>query len=257
MDWHARDAFPPWACPACTTGSLRLQPKLELHETLASRKNGPHADPTEYTGRFHGWLKCDRPGCGEVAVVIGDAATEPEWDDEGQQSYETLFRPTAISPAPLMFLPPKRCPEEVQKELVRAFALYWLDPTAAGNTMRSCVDQILTRRGVPRATVTKGRRRWLTLHRRIERFQLLKPSAGNALMAVKWIGNEGSHGTLAAADVLDAVEVIENVIDDFWGDRRRTLSRLIAQVNRARRPRSRAKPRTRRKPSPGPVTTRT
>jgi len=253
LHWYQQGSFPTWPCPARTTGSLRLQ-KLDDEETLASRRQGPHRHPMEYSGRFHGWLRCDRAGCGEVAVVIGEVGTDIEVDEEGHQDWVSIYRPTAISPPPPMFVPPKRCPEEVQKELVRAFGLYWIDPTAAGNALRSCVEHILTRRGVSRNSVSKGRRHRLTLHARIERFQKTHATAGDALMAVKWIGNEGSHGGLTNGDVLDAVDVIENVIDEFWGDRMRALSRLVAQVNRKRRPRSKVKRKAKNnEAAPGPL----
>ncbi len=247
--WYAKESFPAWPCPVCTTGSLRLQALEEL-ETVESKRKGRYANPTDYSGRFHGWLKCDRAGCGEPAVVAGNAAIEPDWDDKGEQSWQTIYRPVVISPAPPMFVPPKRCPEEVQGELVRAFGLYWGDPTAAGNALRSCVEQILTRRNVPRyATSPRGKRQRLTLHSRIEKLQKADDEAGKALMAVKWIGNEGSHGALKDEDVLDALDVIEDVIDRFWGDRKRTLARLVAQVNRRRRPRSKVVPRVEKKVS--------
>jgi hypothetical protein len=139
----------------------------------------------------------------------------------------------------------------VQRELVRAFSLFWGDPTAAGNALRGCVECILTRRGIPRNTVSKGKRRRLQLHDRIVQFEKKSPRQAGALMAVKWIGNEGSHaGSLQLTDVFDAMDVIKDVIDNFWGDREKTLARLINEINRERGPRSRRR-RRRRKGTPG------
>jgi hypothetical protein len=116
------------------------------------------------------------------------------------------------------------------------------------NALRGCVEVILTRRGVPRTTVSKGKRHRLFLHDRIELFQRRDAEVGAALMAVKWIGNEGSHaGALTPADVLDALEVIEDVLERFWGDKRRTLARLITKINQKRGPRSRRRRRRRPK----------
>jgi hypothetical protein len=214
---------------------------LEVKETAASNALGRHAQEQEYSGRFYGWMKCNRAGCDETAVVIGDARYSPDVDEDGNTDWDLVYRPVAINPPPPMFIPPKACPKEIKTELVRAFGLYWTDPTAAGNVLRGCVELILTAKKVRRTETAGGKRRRLTLHRRIELFQKSDAEAGKALMAVKWIGNEGSHaGALKLPDVLDAVDVIENVIDEFWGDQG-GLAQIISEVNRRRRPRSKAK----------------
>jgi hypothetical protein len=236
-----KESWPGWPCSVCTTGTWTLR-DIKVEETGASKRQ-VNPPPWDFAGRFRAVLRCNRGTCDEPAVMIGDVSVEVDVGDQGEQFYENWFAPTSVYPAPLLFLPPKKCPEAVQKELVRAFALFLPDPTAAGNALRATVEAILTDRGVPRTAISsKHRRQFLKLHDRIDAFSKTNPSVAEALMAVKWIGNEGSHeGALKRADVVDALEVIENVLDDLWGDKGKTLKRLIVSINKRRRPRSKVR----------------
>lgn len=64
--------------------------------------------------------------------------------------------------------------------------------------------------------------------------QAKRPEVANALMAVKWIGNDGSHdGKLTVDDVLDGVDMLEHALNLLYGDQDDILRR-IAVVNRDR-----------------------
>jgi hypothetical protein len=54
-------------------------------------------------------------------------------------------------------------------------------------------------------------------------------------LAIKWLGNEGSHegvGELKTDDLLDGFELFEHVIDQVCTKRTEKLKRLAANINR-------------------------
>lgn len=242
--------WPDWPCPTCRTGTLKSVKDLHRYEDTAEWKRTQYdRNPYDLSQRFSWWFRCNRANCREPAVVIGEEGVSPEFDDDGTDYPVTYYRPLAIDPSPPLFIPPKRCPEDVQAELVRAFALFLRDPTAAGNALRGAVERILDHKQVPRTVISKKQKRVrINLHDRIVMFKAANAEAAEALMAVKWIGNEGSHaGSLSRSDVLDAMDMIENVIDKFWGEKDQTLQRLIARVNKSKKPRSKLRKRKQKK----------
>ena len=72
----------------------------------------------------------------------------------------------------------------------------------------------------------------LTLHSRIEDFAKTDAENGAILLAIKWLGNSGSHpGGLTRDDVLDAFDMIEYVLEDRFGTTKKDLMAKVAAVN--------------------------
>jgi hypothetical protein len=92
---------------------------------------------------------------------------------------------------------------------------------------------LLTEQGVRRTTISKRRKREaLSLHSRILEYRAKRPDVAELLLAVKWLGNAGSHpgtGTVSQEDLLDGFEMLEQVLDEVY---RRTRARL-ATVRKA------------------------
>lgn len=85
----------------------------------------------------------------------------------------------------------------------------------------------------------------MTLHARIEEYRKKDPGLGDSLLAVKWLGNAGSHATLTRNDVFDALDMVEHVLDEVFTQRAKTVAKLAKKINKARGP---ARPgRTRRR----------
>ena len=79
----------------------------------------------------------------------------------------------------------------------------------------------------------------LSLHARIDLFRQTNPDLADALMAVKWIGNAGSHSRpIMREDLLDGYELMEHVLDELFVQREKRIARLSRQINRRKRPRS-------------------
>lgn len=72
----------------------------------------------------------------------------------------------------------------------------------------------------------KGKYHELKLHDRLLLFQESDPKQGNRLLAVKWLGNTGSHEEqVSAEDLLDAYEVLEHALAEILD---KTSSRVDA-----------------------------
>ena len=121
-----------------------------------------------------------------------------------------------------------------------SFKLYWLSPEACANSIRSVVEGLLTHFKVRLTSKNaKGQRVLLSLHARIDLFRQTNPDLADALMAVKWIGNAGSHSRpIMREDLLDGYELMEHVLDELFVQREKRIARLSRQINRRKRPRS-------------------
>ncbi len=216
---------PDWTCPTCKLGSLTLVANsLMSYETRRSRdarKNDEAWTPEHTEERAHLALRCARPGCGEYVIVTGFLSSKQV---DGFETYEDEFRPLFVQPSPELVDLPPNCPSTIAAQLRRAFTLFWLDPSAAANRVRASVECLMDHQRVARG---------LSLHRRIERFQAAQPNLGHALMAVKWIGNDGSHRReLARGHLLKAFEMLSHVLEELYGQREQRQKRVAKMAGR-------------------------
>lgn len=130
-----------------------------------------------------------------------------------------------------------RC-QQIKEEIRKSFALYWVDISSCANRIRSGVEMLLTQQQIPIKQIGKnGKDYSLSLHERIVLFQQVNPQAATHLLAIKWIGNAGSHSSrLSEEDVLDSYEILEYVLDDLFEKRAERVAKLSAQINSYRGP---------------------
>ena len=179
--------------------------------------------------------------CAEKVIVFGLFKTEwsrGEVSEEyyGGEGYEPSYLLRYSIPVIPIIIPPPGTPESVKEAINSASELIWIDPGAAGNRLRYAVELLLTDRKVSRFTIDKDRKRVsIKTHDRIVSFKKSQPEAGEALEAVKWIGNAGSHeGSLTVHDVLDASGVLDHALWLVYGKDSQTLQRHIKSVIKAR-----------------------
>jgi hypothetical protein len=91
---------------------------------------------------------------------------------------------------------------------------------------------------IPRKGKTKnGKLLPLTLHARLERYEEKNADVASKLLAVKWLGNIGSHtGELAHSDVLDAFELISFALDEVFEKKSDRLKRMAEKIIRHKGP---------------------
>jgi Domain of unknown function (DUF4145) len=189
-DYVSRSDWPRAGCPVCGDGYLIPETFETLESPESMRLHDDESwEPDWIRGTFHGSLKCVIPSCGEWAE---------------------LFRLRIALPAFPILTPPSETAEQVKEAIHGASEVLWVDPSAAANRLRFAIETALTAIGMRRYTRKNGKLIRISTHQRITEFKKRDLEAGEALEAVKWIGNSGSHGdSLTASDVLDGAEFLE------------------------------------------------
>ena len=211
-----------------TTISSGVSKRLEDHEGW---------DPDWSKGVFHGLLRCSSPKCAEPVVVVGEyridvaAQSVESW----RGGYVSLLRLRYAHPALVLLDCPVRTPEAVRSAVAAASLLVWADPGAAANRLRLATEELLTAQDVPPSAIVQGNNKRLHAHQRLERLSARNSVAAEALMAVKWIGNEGSHtDALTVGDVLDGAEMLGSALRALYDTSDEEVRRLVRETNNAK-----------------------
>jgi hypothetical protein len=238
-DWVEPDAWPHALCPSCEQGHLNSEPLVTVPTADAERLRGDDDwEPDWITGSFHGVLRCSLASCAEPVVVSGDYKVDMELAPDGKWfgAYAPFVRLRYAQPALSMITCPDATPDAAKAAIAAASLVVWIDPGAAANRLRLAIEEILTAQRVRRFNTAPGRkRRRLPTHTRIVEFSARKPAAADALMAVKWIGNEGSHADgLTTRDVLDGADMLAHALRLLYDTSADDLQRRIRSVNKKR-----------------------
>lgn len=237
----SKETAPNWPCPRCGGGHLRLIPEsLSKCWTGDTQEASSHEffDAEWVELRFVAMLKCDNSKCQEPSVVSGTGRVE-EWPSEDGMFYKELFTPSHISPSPKLIAMPLNTPKPVVEELEQAFIASWSDFSSAGNRIRVAVERLMDSLKIPKTTVNKNNKRTaLSLHSRIEKIKDKYPNTHELLLAIKWLGNAGSHSTVLTHEaVFDALDIFEVVLNELYSTHTSTIKTLAKQVNSRKGPR--------------------
>jgi hypothetical protein len=232
--------LPHWRCTTCGKGQL-----MPMHDKLLIEETGPSLaahdidawEPEWIVARFAGFLQCNYKACYEVASISGDAPIDVfEYQDEFEHVQEVKHHHTvkAIFPPPVPIVLPEAVPDNIKEVVTSAAALVWASAEASGNQLRQVVELFLSEMGIPEQTQAGG---YISAHDRIKQFEQVDAENGEALLAVKWLGNSSSHpGGLSRDDVLDAFDMIEFVFENKYGTTKAALKAKIAAINAAKGP---------------------
>jgi hypothetical protein len=229
--------LPNLLCPVCQSASLELVPeRFESLESQAS-KDDEIWEPSWVHGYFHGTLGCPKTSCGNRYSVAGRWNVDHKGDGpiiEGEEGdYVEYYSVNYILPAfPLMGYP-DGVPDEVREAIAGASQVLLADASAAANRIRSAIEVLLDSRGV-RKFPQGSRSRRLDTHGRIEEFKKKNLDAANHLMAMKWIGNIGSHEkeVLPLPTVLDGMEHFARALEIIYDPSEKNLERRAALINK-------------------------
>lgn len=223
LDWKTRKP-----CPTCNVGILNIPPdnRIIQTETQKSKERCSYGDNhySDYLFSMH--LICN--SCKDSAIVIGSVSEEnyPINEDNGIQKHVT---PVAFYPAPTIIHIPESCPKSVTKLLLDSFGLYWTDVSACANKIRVAIEVLLNELNIPSNK---------PLHSRLEEFKKVNHGVASFLIAIKWIGNAGSHFSgLTKEDALDAYEMLEFALEKLYNDREKKLIELSNEINSTKKPR--------------------
>jgi len=174
------------------------------------------------------------PGCKEIATFGGSSSVDYYQIGEDKYVNNQLFQVETINPAPIPISYPEKTPLPILQAISKAASLVWMSSDSAANQARQAVECLLDDAGFP---PTNAAGRQISLHERILNFQASDAENGDVLLATKWLGNSGSHvGGLSRADVLDAFDMIEFVLENRYGTTKADLMAKVAAINAAKGP---------------------
>ncbi len=193
----SRNYTPNWHCSICGGGNLRLAAE-SLHALATAesirQQDHPAWDADWSKLRFSAMLKCNNHACMESATIAGKGRVEMVQTSDHDYDYVEFYTPEFFKPSPTLILIPKECPGEVIDQLQQAFVASWGDASASANHIRMAVERLLDHIKQPRTRISpKGKRELLSLHKRIEGLASRDKQLSDSLLAVKWLGNAGSH----------------------------------------------------------------
>jgi len=194
-----------WMCSKCNA-VLKLESRIK-----------PKIDYQSVTAR------CSNPKCHSEYALIGKVKYMSGENAVSKQFYnidDLRLYPTHFQPVLNLFALPDEINEDLDQLIKLSFNHFWYDFDACMNKIRQALELIISGRN------STGK----TLHKKI---LSLKEEFGeelsDSLLALKWIGNEGSHpGQGFNRDqVLDTyeifVEVIKLLYPDFVEEKRKKL----------------------------------
>lgn len=237
--WHGcyrQDLMPKFRCSRCENGRLVSNLKtIQVKETEFSKIESRNQDyaPDWDVQRFSLEMKCDEVTCGEISFVIGETEAEQYYDEEFHTDvWMTNLQPRGFYPAPPIIHIPVEVPDDIRREVNKAFDLFWTDLNAAANRLRVSVERIMDERKVPLEALTKkGKMQGLDLNGRIQEFSKTEKDHGDTLTALRMVGNLGSHGgDVQREALLDVFAVYEDCLAEMYGKRTEKIKELKTKL---------------------------
>ena len=232
---------PNWPCPTCGGGHYRINKGSFNFDMDSATRESVHLEwfgPEHYSYKFVVTAECDNDACKEFATIAGVGRVEEYGDWETQKiEYFEKFQPKYFSPSPRLITIPKSCPSEIIVELDKAFTNSWEDYSSSGNHLRSAVERLLDDLKIKASVVKRNKRTRLSLHDRIVQLQTTLPEIHDFLLAIKWMGNAGSHADNLSRDQLfDAFDVFEEVLRIIYAKHPNAVRKIVKAVNLKRGP---------------------
>ena len=209
-----------FACPNCKKGKLApVEKSFRTLEPPHSKDAYGHEawDPDWIEYRFNFECKCNLATCQEVAFVSGTGFVDQMYVDD-EIEYFDHFQIRSVVPAPPLIDIPSKTPYAVRRPLEKSFELYWIDNSAASNALRASLEAVLDELKVPRTKKNKsGGTSFISLHERIEKASTSLPDFKELFLALKDVGNHGSHGEEVHSEFYsDALEIYSHVIKQLY-----------------------------------------
>lgn len=240
----------PFVCPECSGGNLQVvKDSLKVDHTRDSKIDSKHeAWEPEWSKLLYSCLMtCSNSVCNLVVTSSGTGRIErfqnyDQRTDDYEEFYEHQFKPLFFSPNLRIFKTPENINEKVEFEIERSFGLFFFCPASSANRLRSAIEHLLTDLGVNKTRLVNRKRRRLSLHERIMKMPSKFLNVKDQLMAVKWLGNAGSHDSnkISHGDVMDLYRILIVILEEIYCDRQREARGLAKKINKCKGPRRNA-----------------
>jgi len=156
-----------------------------------------------------------------------DAEGNPE-----QVPYD-YFEPKYFHPHLKLFSLPKKVPANVAEEINQSFELFFCSPSSAVNHIRIALENLLTHMKVIRYyRYKKGKHRSrVPLNERIKKLPRRYDNLKELFLAIKWLGNEGSHGDTITVDaVADAYDFMDEALHELFERKRELVMKSAKKI---------------------------
>lgn len=183
---------------------------------------------------FVALLRCDNTDCKESVCASGIGGVEQIIDFENrEEGYFDHFRPKWMTPSPRMISIPADAVDLLGDSLDRCFSNAWGDYSGAGNHLRKAVE-IFVEYLESQNNMQKASK---SLHDRIVALSSTNSDISEKLLAIKWVGNSGSHASdLTQNDIFDALDILEWVLSEVFENSKKKIDLLTAQINAKKGP---------------------
>lgn len=241
-------------CPTCHSGFLHgVKDTFKFEDTadtISLKKSDYQWTEMDLDFKFSCLLRCNNSSCKEVVSCAGTGyfdQDDPTYDQETRQywvSYYKFFRPEYFS-KPIHIIELKEVyPKQITKKLQDSFKLFFCDPESCANKIRIVVEVLMDTLKVKKTIIVSGKRKDLSLHARIANYSGINRELGDLLLAIKWIGNSGSHNSkVTKDDTLDAYRILEYVLDKLYDNNEQELMKIAKTINKKKIPLSQIKTR--------------
>ncbi|MEQ9217894.1 MAG: DUF4145 domain-containing protein [Cyclobacteriaceae bacterium] len=238
-DSFSKNKIPDWICPSCESGLLKVvAEQFHFEETVLSASWHSHDDwdPEFIVYVFSGMLKCTN--CKDFVSFLGKGSVDhvhyyDNIQDEYFEDYNDVFIPLYFHPTLKLFKISSSCPEDIKNEIIESFKLFWSDLPSCANKVRTSLEMLMNHFKVKKTYLQGGKRRNLSLHKRIEEFRNQNVEIADYLLAIKWIGNTGSHtGKLEKIDILEAFELLEHSLNKLFDTTEDKLKKITKEINK-------------------------
>lgn len=233
-------------CPTCGKGVLKVKKgTLNFSETILSLKGHSHEafEPEWIEYNYSCLFKCTNTACKEIVASSGTGSVAQyyiydEYGNPDDIDYDDYFDPKYFTPHLKIFDIPKGTPEMVAFEIKNSFSLFFSDPSSSANHVRVALEHLLTHLKIKRFVTSQRKRRYLSLHSRIELLQRKYDHVKDIFVAIKWLGNAGSHSQheVTTDDVLDAYELMEELLNEVFSNKRKKAKSLAKKINKKKGP---------------------
>lgn len=227
-----------YKCPSCHGGVLRLSGEFDSQETEASKiQHGEEWwDPDHIVLVFSCALKCVT--CKELVFMVGNGVVniDHDIDEHGNwvSDWTSYYSPSFFHPPLQLIDYAASTPSEVISPLSVASSLYFTSPASCCNSVRVAAELVLNKLEIPE----KEGEKTLSFGHRINLLSEEQQTIKELFNAIRWLGNHGSHpgNEIEFDDALHALEIMEFLLEEVYGDRRKELKELAAAINNRKGP---------------------
>ena len=216
-------------CPSCGKGLLRVQDDtFRRVETNSSKgyRNDPDWGPDWIEYIYICLFECTNSNCQDIIASSGIGSVS-------FVDYDDRFIPQYFTPHLKFFSIPYGTPKEVSDEINISFSLFFSDSASSANHVRIALEYLLDYLKIKRFTRSKGKKnKHLSLHARIDLLPKKYEDVKDLFMAVKWLGNAGSHSNkdVRKGDVLDCYHLMNELLSEVIYYKSKTTKSLAKAI---------------------------